>query len=706
MKKKCTHFSLFLFLVAAIGICVMIYLISHKSHMEKRMLSEKIKSLNEVKALFPSSPEDIRQDTARYIAETEKMLAKIITIPAHTRTFKNTAKALDDIVARGNLEVKATVFDMMKYLHPDKALRDAAQQAVQKIREFFVDQVSNNKKLYEAFKAYVEGNAKNESLNDEQRYFLEETMKEFKVAGLDLPEVTLEKVKALKKKLSELSLAFDRTIDDDNRTITVTKEELAGLDDDFINRLKKTATGNYELGVDYPTYFQVMEHASVEDTRKRLFEAFSNRGYPTNKKLLTEIIAVRDELAQLLGFESFAALNIAHEMAQSPEQVDTFLAELRSRVQKKVEQEITALTADLPPSVTLTKDGKIKAWDISYLKGQFKEKHFNIDERAIAEYFPMQQTIDALLDIYRQFMSVDFQEVSVAGLWHDEVRLIQVYTKNRTQLLGYLFLDLHPRPNKYTHAAHGGIIPAIALPDGSRLPVVSIVMANFPKASADKPALLMRSDVNTFFHEFGHALHALLGATELGSFSGTRVKTDFVEMPSQMLEEWLWDKEILKKVSHHYKTGEPLSDAIIDNILALKHYDAGNFIIRQIMLAQYALDLHKAGAHKDPEQLWFALARDIMPFYYWGPEYRFYASFGHLTNYGAKYYSYLWSKVFALDLFEQIKKAGLLNPVIGDKYVQEVIGKGGSRDPNILLETFLGRKPSPGAFLRAMGLQE
>lgn len=679
-------------------------LISSTSTIEEVMISENIKSIEDVKALFPQSPQEIAHDTDRYIAETKKAVDAIIAIPHNQRTFANTAKALDDILARSNLKTKINAFEMMTYLHPDQAMRDRGHDAVKKIKEFSIDNISNNKQLYEAFKAYVDGNAKKELLNDEQQYFLEQTMKSFKRAGLDLPDEKLEHVKKLEKKLSDLTLTFDRTIDDDNRTIIVNKAGLAGLDDDFIVRLTQTDDGNYLLGVDYPTYFQVMEHSDVEDTRKRLFEAFSSRAYPTNEKLLAEIVAVRDELACLLGFESFAAFNIDDQMAQSPAKVDAFLQEIRACAQKKTDQELVDFTRDLPSSVTLTKDGKIKAWDIGRIKSHFKEHHFNIDERKIAEYFPVQSTINALLDIYRQFMGVDFKEVPITDFWHPEVRLIEAYDNNKN-LLGYLLLDLHPRANKYSHAAHGAVTYAITLPDSSRLPMVSIVMANFPKPSKDKPALLMRLDVNTFFHEFGHAMHSLLGATQMGSFAGTHVKVDFVEMPSQMLEEWLWDKEILKKVSKHYKTGEPLPDALIDNIMALKRYDAGNFVLRQTMLAQYALDLHKKGAQKDPEALWRTLAQQIMPQFEWGSTYRSYASFGHLTGYGAKYYGYLWSKVFALDLFNEIKKHGLLNPVIGARYVQEVIGKGGSKDPNVLLTTFLGRQPSQDAFLKDLGLQ-
>lgn len=672
---------------------------------EVPMISEHVRSIEDVKNLFPKTVQEITKDTDRYLQEAKQAVDAIIAIPDAKRTFENTAKALDDLTARSNLVVKSNTFYVTKYLHPDAQMRDAAQAAVKKINEFFVDTISNNKKLYAAFKAYIQGNAAKEQLNNEQKYYLEETMKDFKRAGLNLPDEQLEKIKKIKKKLSDLILSFDRNISDDNRTITVDKAGLAGLDDEFITTLERTKDGSYILGIDYPTYFRVMEHSEVEDTRKRLFNAFSNRAYPKNESILKEITALRDELAQLIGFESYAAISIDNQMAQNPERVETFLQQLRERAAQKTEQELQEFSQELPSGVTLTQDGKIKAWDLAHLKTHFKKKHFNIDEREIAEYFPMQQTINALLDVYRQFMGVDFKEVPIEGMWHDDVRLIEVYNKDHTKLYGYLLLDLHPRPNKYSHAAHAGILPAIQLPDGSRLLAVSVVMANFPKPTKDKPSLLMRSDVSTFFHEFGHAMHSLLGATQLGSFAGTHVKTDFVEMPSQMLEEWLWDKDILKKVSGHYKTGEPLPDGLIENILALKRYDSGNFVTRQAMLAQYSLDLYKKGAQKDPALLWVTLVNELLPQIYFGPEYNFFTSFGHLTGYGAKYYAYLWSKVFALDLFDTIKQAGLLNPEIGTKYVRTVIGKGGSMDPNILLINFLGREPSQGAFLRDLGFE-
>ena len=693
------------FLILASMVVVLTVTFGYCARMgEIRMLSEHINTLDDAKNLFPANPDEIKKDTAAYIKESQQAVNAIIAVPKNERSFENTAKALDDLEARSNLVLKMSFFEAVNLLHPDKAMRDAAHESQQKIRTFYIDNVSNNKKLYRAFKEYAEGNANKENLSATQRYYIDESMEDFKRLGLDLSDEKLTKLKALKKQLMEFVMEFDRNLADDASSITITQEEIKGLGDNFISTLKKNNDGSYVLGVDYPTYFHVMQYSLHEPTRKRHYEAFSNRAFPKNEPVLKKIIALRNEIAQLIGYESFAALNISDQMAQSAERADSFIKDLYERAEKKADQELDQFIQELPESVQLLEDGKVKAWDQSLLKTVYKQKHFNVDEQEIAEYFPMEHTIKELLDIYRQFLSVDFKEVPVSDMWHEDVKLIEVYNKDRSQLYGYLFMDLHPRPNKYNHAAHAGLVPAIKLPDGSRLPAVSVLIANFTKPTADKPSLLKRDEVGTFFHEFGHAMHSQLGATELGSHAGTHVKTDFVEMPSQMLEEWLWDKDILKKISHHYKTGEPLSDKLIDNIISLKRYDSGHFVTRQAMLAQYALDLYKAGAQKDPYKILHDLLPRILPRVHYGPEYRLFANFGHLTGYGAKYYGYLWSKVFALDLFDTIKKSGLLNPEIGKRYVDEVIGKGGSVDPNQLLRNFLGREPRQEAFLRDLGL--
>jgi len=265
---------------------------------------------------------------------------------------------------------------------------------------------------------------------------------------------------------------------------------------------------------------------------------------------------------------------------------------------------------------------------------------------------------------------------------------------------------LYPRENKFSHACHDGIVSTYQNKSANNgfVPSVSVLIANFPKSTKDRPSLLKHSDVETFFHEFGHAMHALLGKTELASFSGTATKTDFVEMPSQMFEEWMWDKDMLEMVSSHYKTGVSLPDVLIDKMIALKRFDTGSFVQRQGWLGLIAFNCFKSGAKKDVKKIVQSLHEKYCEHIRFEPKTNMYASFGHLCCYGAKYYGYMWSKVFALDLFETIKQEGLLNYEIGEKLINKVLGKGGSVDPNKLLVDFLGREPNQDAFLRDLGL--
>lgn len=662
-----------------------------------------LKSAHDVVGLYPTSVTEINQRVSAYLKDVKKQIEKLKNIPDEQRTFANTPQGLDDASNKSDLQIFASALAGIKYLHPDASLRDAAEKAISEISAFFVGLYSD-KEVYKALKAYAEGNALKENLSPEQRYYMQELMKDFKRMGLELPDAELEKVKKLKNELTDLSLAFSKNNDTDKSTIEATKEQLAGLEEDFIATLKRADNGNYILGVDYPTVAVVMEKAKDVDTRKRLSIAFNNRAYPANEEVLKQIIAKRDELAKALGFASYAHLDLDDQMVGTPEKALAFIEHLIQRADAKETQEYERYKAELPESVVLDENGKFYPWDFSYVTQAYKQKHYDIDEQKIAEYFPVAKTIEGLFAIYEQLLSLRFNEIPAPKLWHDDLRMLEVYDAPTNRLLGYIILDLYPRENKYSHAAHLTTIPSVIAADGTPNYAMSIIMANFPKAQGEKPPLFKRSDVQTFFHEFGHALHALLGRTQLASVSGTHVKRDFVELPSQMLEEWLYDKNILKQVSSHYKTGEPLSDETIDNIIALKNLNSGAFVQRQGMLSKLALSYFAPGADKQVNELYRLLRENIMRHVAYNPEDHMFASFGHLTGYGAKYYGYLWSKVFALDLFAQFKKEGLLNPEIGKRYVQHVIGRGGSADPNQLLRDFLGREPNDKAFFEDMGL--
>ncbi len=654
----------------------------------------------DVLGVFPRTVEQMQDIVARVKQLTLQRLAAIQAVPAQERTFENTIRACDTMSA--DVEKVMSIISLSQMVYPEKDLRDAAQQLEIELQNFVVDTLSLNKDIYNAFMEYINGNKAQETLSPEEEFYLSESLKDFKRSGYELPEDKQAELKELQKKLAELLMNFELNIAKDVRSISVNRQELPGLTDEHIVPYLDAETGNYILKTDYPTVDLVLQNCTLESTRKALWKEYNNRAHPENSEILKQVIKIRHDIAQLLGYESYMHCNLDDSMAQSPERVKTFLAELESRSTVKAQQEFEQLTQELPEEITLTPEGTLKPWDVRYVMYQYKKQHAAIDERAIAEYFPLEQTIDHLLKLYEEFLGINFEQLPVHGLWHSDVKLIKATRNN--QLLGYLFLDLHPRDNKYTHACHGSIIHALRNKQGNRIvPAVSIVIANFPKSSGEKPALLLRNDVNTFFHEFGHAVHALCAATELNSFSGTNVKRDFVELPSQMLEEWLWQPEVLKRVSGHYQTGEKLHDTLIDAIIAIKNLDTGFHIKRQLALSYLSLACFNERIDDDMKREYQLLAERLMPYQDYCPEENFIASFGHLMGYGAQYYGYLWSKVFALDLFDYIKQQGM-SPEVGAKYRDLVIGKGGSKDPYELLCDFLGRQPNSDAFFKDMGI--
>jgi len=686
-------------------VCVITLMACMQSQQDTEMsMKNRAYTIDDIVSLFPKTPQEIETLTQKYISTLRADMQQLLAVPLEQRSFETVAQAFDRLCVLSDLSIFHNTISIIEMLHPDAEMREMAHKKSVEIQQFFVEEISNNKALYDLFKSYASDIAPQEELTQEQRYFVTETLKDFERAGLGLPDAERQVVVNIKKELAEISSMFDKNIAEDNRTITVTREGLVGVDEDFIGSLKQTDDGEYILGVDYPTYHAISENCDVEDTRKRLYEAFNNRAYPANEEVLKQVIKKRDELAQALGFGSYAYLDLDDQMVGSPERATTFLYDLLSRTRDKENAELDRLLSDMLQSVTLTEDGKIKPWDLAYIKTQYKKNHLAVDEQKLSEYFPMEKTIASLLDIYQQFFDLEFKEVPVSDMWHAEVKAIQVYRKGDTELLGTLFLDLYPRDNKYNHACHCTVVPTVRDVEGRDIPDISVVVANFPKSTATKPSLLKRDDVKTFFHEFGHAMHAILGKTAVASFSGTKVKRDFVELPSQMLEEWLWDKDILKMVSSHYQTGEPLSDELIANILNLKTFDSALFVQGQGRYGLLALQYYAPGAEKDPYKIKTELYARMAPRLYQDPNTHFYTSFGHLTGYGAKYYGYLWSKVFALDVFSEIKKHGLLNPEIGTRYAQQVLGKGGSKDPRALLIDFLGREPRMDAFIKDLGL--
>lgn len=664
----------------------------------------KLQSVEDIRALFPTTVAEIKERAKNGCAAADKALAAIYAVPKEERTFDNTVQTYD--AAFGRFHIISHTLETLTLVSPDEAVRTGAQEWLLVMQSYYVDNFGMNPRLYKAFSEYVDllkdpKIAAREALTDAQKYFLDETMLDFHRSGLQLPEEKQQKIKEIRKELTKYEKEFELNIAADQHSLEVEASELTGLDKSFIDSLKKTASGKYLLGTDMPTYNKIFEQCSNRTTREKYYKMYIQR-VPENGPVLVKMIDLRNQLAQALGYSSYASLDLENQMAKTPETVVKFLDEIGQRARIKCAAETALLQANLPQGIPLAKNKEFYPWDLTFTREEYKKKHLAISEEEIAAYFPAEHTIPALLDIYEKFFSINFKRVPAEDFWHKDLIMLAVY-KNGAYI-GSVILDLFPRPFKYTHAAASVIMPSVRTKDGQWYPALIVVMANFPPALADRPQLLQRRNVITFFHEFGHSIHALLGATELYSTAGTSVKTDFVEMPSQMLEEWLWDPAILKQISSHYKTKEPLSDEMIQKIRKLKHLDSGTVTMRQLSLASAGLEFSLPDAEKHIKDIWKKNHEKYRSYLQYEDYNKSYLSFGHLADYADRYYSYLWCLVYACDLFSYIKQHGLLNPAVGEKYISEVIGKGGSEDPMKLITHFLGRKPTSDAYFKDLGL--
>lgn len=676
------------------------HLFSNHKTMPLSQISQQLSSSKNIIKLFPTDIAGVNKIKDQAISWINQV-DKIIETPTAEQNYHNSFGLLDQIGYE--LGANCGVLNIIDNAHPDEAIRNAAQTAVLELSNMATLKLSLNKALYQALKNYTENNGKLTQLSAAQIYFIDQTMAGFKRAGLNLPEPEFVKVQTLTQALNKLTQEFSKNINEENRTISFTLAELAGTPKNTLAGLAKTADGKLIIKAQVPTLVAVLDNCTVSATRQKTFDFFVNIAYPKNQSIFQQIINTRDELAKILGFASYTDLDLDDQMAQNVATVESFIDSIITPAQIKAAQEFKLFLAAEPQRATMVNaDNQVWAWDVRYLKNNYRKHHLNLDMSKISEYFPLEHTLNQLLEIYEQFMGLKFKHQTV-NLWYQNLGLLEVYRGDL--LIGHIILDLYPRENKYNHAACFPIAPAVKI-NQQKIPGLNAVIANFPQATADTPALMTYDDVRTFFHEFGHALHGLLGATEIASLSGCNVKTDFVEMPSQMLENWLTDPEILKLVSKHYQTGQPLPTATITALATLKQFDSGDFICRQLCFARMSLAYFKAGQNKATQAIMFDILAHTRPYVAPYANDHMVEGWGHIASagYAAKYYGYMWSDVFAKDLFEKIKAGGLLNPTMGNEYIEKVIGKGGAQDPNELIEDFLGRKPNQAAFIKSMGL--
>jgi len=457
----------------------------------------------------------------------------------------------------------------------------------------------------------------------------------------------------------------------------------------------------------YPHLFPITKRCRVPETRRQMVTASQAKCMEENTPILEELIQLRQKQAELLGYKNHAAYILEERMAKKPEDVSNFLVDLSKKLNPLWSQEredMLKMKKEECEKYGYEYTGKMDFWDFRYYMNQVEEKVYAVDQNELRQYFPLEKVTSGLLHIYQILLGLTFTQEPDAATWHEDVKLYRINDTASNELLGYCFLDLYPRDGKFGHAAIFPLQPTCVVANGERQVAVCAMMCNFTKPTKDKPALLDHSEVETFFHEFGHVMHHICSRATYAMFAGTRVERDFLEAPSQMLENWVWEKEPLTLMSGHYQNGATLPDEMVEKLQKSRKANAGGFNLRQIVLASFDQAIHTRG-EADTKAFFAKTYVDVMgiePI----PNTNMPANFGHLAGgYDAQYYGYLWSEVFSMDMYtSRFKKEGILDPAVGMDYRMKILQPGGSKDAAVLLKNFLGRDPTSEAFLRSKGL--
>lgn len=673
----------------------------------ERILSSSLKSPDEVFTFLVCSPEEAEARAAHVMSTVDQRLAELFAIQPENRTFDNTVRAYGELVNYFSSAHSAN--ELLMGLSPDEQVRTVCESVSQKLQQYSVP-TFNSKRVYEMFLAYEkQGKRHQESLTAEQEYVFSKMMQDFVRSGFALPDEAFAHLQNIVAQLEDLKLRHWVAIKEPAAPLRVARAELTGVDEEYVNSLVEE-DGLLAVPIDHPAREAVLSYCSNSDVRQKLYEAFCNRAYPKGVQCLEGFIAKSQEFACLLGYTDYASFALEDKMAGSVARVKSFIDALSTRAALALEMEMAQLRAHAPADARFDEQGRLHAADMSYVVAHYKKKVYGYDKREVAKYFPLEQTINGLFKIYEQFLGVKFEQEVVAAnaAWDPSVRMLSVRTQDTNEVLGYIVLDLFPRAFKSGHAYCQTVLSPLKRPDGTRNPALAMVLANFSVPTVPgSPTLLSMYNVTTFFHEFGHALHHVLGRTELAATSGIHVEHDFVEMPSQLFELWLTDRQILRELSSYYtndaghRAGEALPEELITALIESERFGMAYFVSSQAVFANMSLQCYLGQEPVDTTALWHELSARHLPCMITGEWDNGHASVMHFVLYDAQYYCYLWSEVFAHDCFEKIKAHGLRNGEIGAKFVRDILGRGGSVPASQMLRDFLGREPSTDAFFRA-----
>jgi thimet oligopeptidase len=653
---------------------------------------------------FETTTNEVAATVASTIADGNAALDTIGKLTSAQINFTNTFIALDDV--NFHIGLASDRLGLIEQTSTNAAVRDAATDAIKSLSEWAVG-LDYRDDVYQALKTFADTKP---NLAGEDKKLLDDTLRDYRRAGLDLPKDQRDAVEKLRKELTALETDFENNVTKAHAELKFTKAELAGVPEDFLSQQGiKTGADEYTLKANITFhYIMVEDNAKLEATRRTMMTAQCNLARAANIPLLQKILVRRDELAHQLGYASYADYATETRMVKNAQTAIDFLQNLKTGLQPKYDAELKEFR-DLKIAETGDTNAVVNAWDWRYYANQLKKTKYNVDAEQLRVYFPYQNVLDGMFKIYQRIFGLKFARVEAPYKWIGDLQLYTVTDAKTGEPMGLFYLDMFPRDGKYNHFAQFGIIEGKRLPDGKYQRPVCCLVCNFPPPQPDKPSLLSHDEVETIFHEFGHAMHTILTRAKYSRFAGTSVPQDFVEAPSQMLENWPWDKKVLDSFAADYRDPKKkIPQEILSQLKTARFATYATYYRRQLSFGLMDLTLHT--------QIHATNADDLVPLsnkilsdvsFPVPPDTAFVAYFGHIIGYGAGYYGYAWADAIAADMatvFEQ-SPDGFFDKTTGMRMRNEIYAVGDSRDINISIEKFLGRPRSLNPFLKRIGVE-
>ena len=616
-------------------------------------------------------------------------------LAAKERTLESTWRPYDDAIAA--LGQAGSECGLLDSVHPSKPVRDKAQQLAQRVAEA-ATALSLNQEVYRALAAVDPSDA-----DPATRHYVERTLLQYRLAGVDKDDATRARLRELQDKATLLGMTIGRNVQEGANKVEITDlSELDGLPEDFRKNHPPDESGKVVLTTDYPDYLPAMTFATSDALRRRMFLAYNTRAFPANRDLLLDLFRTRHAIANLLGFATWADFATADQMIGSAANMKKFLDRLEQSTRAGAQREY-GIILDFARSQRPGLDA-MDAASRGYWLEQYRRQEFAFDSQAVRPYFPYKQVEAGVLATASRLFKVEFRPAGDAEVWHPSVSAWDVF--DGSQRVGQFYLDMHPREGKDKWFSAAPLVPGIA---GRQIPEAALI-CNFPGGDdkPDDPGLMQHSDVVTYFHEFGHLMHAILGGQQRwAGISGIATEGDFVEVPSQMLEEFFRDAKLLQTFARHYQTGKPIPAELVATMNQAGAFGRADWVRTQLFYTNYSLDVHDRdpdapGAELDLDALLRADYERFLP-YRWIDGNRMYASFTHLCGYSSNYYTYLYDKVIAIDFFNQFNRAALLDDPVTMRYRKAVLDKGGSAPGRAMVHGFLGRDESMEAFEEWIG---